>query len=148
MRAHIIPCVVVATVSFCLIARPGAAQQPTVERSAGLDARGVRHTWSTDPRKPARWQADVTKLIPPDYPYEARRAKQEGSGLFRLQLDLATGKVIKATVLKSTGVVVLDNHALWALRRWQLKPGRWQELDVPITFTVSAPLPLPPKTSR
>jgi TonB family protein len=136
---------VVLTVAFLYLARYGAAAQlPSVETSAGVDARGVHHTWTTDRTKPAPWQADVTKLIPPDYPYVARRAKQEGSGLFGLEIELATGKVTKATILKSTGVAVLDNSALWALRRWQLKPGRWRELDVPVTFTMSAPMPAAP----
>jgi TonB family protein len=90
----------------------------------------------------------VTKVVPPAYPYEARRARQEGLGVFRLQLDLATGRVTKATILKSTGIVMLDNSALWALRRWQVKPGRWREIEFPISFSLSAPQPLPPPKAR
>lgn len=136
---------VVLTLALLSLARYGDAQQLwPLEGSAGVDASGVRHTWTTKPGKPAPWQADITRLIPPDYPYVARRARQEGSGLFHLEIQLATGKVSNATVLKSTGVVILDNSALWSLRRWQLKPGRWRELDVPVTFTMSAPLPAAP----
>ena len=79
----------------------------------------------------------------PDYPYVARRSKLEGSGLFRLRIDLGTGKVTNITIAKSTGVDVLDHSALWALRRWEFKPGRWKELDTPVTFTMSAALPGP-----
>lgn len=111
--------------------------------SVGVDANGRRHTWPTGAPKNATWEADIVKMVPPAYRYEARRSHQEGSGRFRLQLDLATGKVTKVTVLKSTGVVMLDNKALWALRRWQMKPSRWRELEVPITFSMSPPLSAP-----
>jgi TonB family protein len=124
------------------------AEQPARQGSAAVDAKGVRHTWGTEWGEHPPWRADVTKIVPPAYPYEARRARQEGLGVFRLQLDLATGKVTKATVLKSTGIVTLDNSALWALRRWQVKPGRWREIEFPISFSLSAPQPLPPPKAR
>lgn len=117
----------------------GHAQQPMLVGSAAVDAKGVRHTWDASSTKRPRASADLTKMVPPEYPYEARKSRQEGVGLFRIQLDLATGKVTKVTVLKSTGVVMLDNSAQWALRRWQMKPGRWRELDVPMAFTLSPP---------
>jgi protein TonB len=121
----------------------------TYADSVAVDASGKRYTWPTGAPKSTTFQADIVKIVPPDYPYEARRAGLEGSGRFRLQLDLTTGKVTKATVLKSTGVVMLDNKALWALRRWQMKPGRWREIEVPMTFTMSPYRPLSaPKTGR
>ena len=102
---------------------------------AAVDANGVRHTWDASSTKRPPGIADLTKLVKPEYPYEARKARQKGGGLFRVQLDLTTGKVTKITVLKSTGVVILDNIVhLWALRRWQIKPARWRELDVQRTF--------------
>lgn len=137
MRAHLIFTLLSSTLLLCVSASSVCAD------SVAVDANGRRHTWSTDARKKTSWGADIVKIVPPEYPYEARRAQQEGSGRFRLQFDLATGKVTKATVLKSTGVVMLDNKALWALRRWQLKPGRWRELEVPITFSMSPPRPQP-----
>lgn len=124
------------------------AEQPMAKGSTAIDAKGVRHTWEAEWGKRPPWKADVTKMVQPEYPYQARKYRQEGSGLFRLQLDLATGRVTKATVLKSTGVVMLDNSALWALRRWRMKPGRWQEIDVPISFSLSPPRPLPPPKTR
>jgi TonB family protein len=121
-----------ASLLLCITAAPACA-------NTAIDAKGKRHTWS---------QADIVKVVPPAYPYEVRKARLEGAGLFRLQLDLVTGKVTKATILKSTGEVILDNNALWALRRWQFKPGRWREVEVPLTFTMS-PYPVSaPKTRR
>ena len=112
------------------------------EGYAAVDANGVRHKWSPGSPKREPWWADIAKRVPPEYPFEARKFGQQGSGLFRLQFDLATGRVTKVTALRSTGVVILDNSALWALRRWQMKPGRWREIDVPITFSVSPRRPL------
>jgi TonB family protein len=54
--------------------------------------------------------------------------------VFRLQIDPASGKVSGVTVVKSTGVDALDDSAVHALRMWRIKPGRWRELDIPITF--------------
>ena len=61
-------------------------------------------------------------------------------------LDLKTGLVRNAIVVQSTGYKTLDNNALVALRRWHWKPGRWKEIDIPITFLSSA-TQLPPKAS-
>jgi TonB family protein len=124
------------------------AEQPASQGSVAVDAKGVRHTWGAEWGEHPPWRADLTKMVPPAYPYEVRRARQEGSGIFRLQLDLATGRVTKATILKSTGIVMLDNSALWALRRWQWKPGRWREIEFPISFSLSAPQPLPAPKAR
>ena len=137
MRAHLISTLLSSTLLLCVSASSGYAD------SVAVDANGRRHTWTTGAPKNTTWETDIVKMVPPEYPYEARRSQLEGSGRFRLQLDLATGKVTKATVLKSTGVVMLDNKALWALRRWELKPGRWRELEVPITFSMSLPRPQP-----
>src|SRR4051794_9406165 len=101
MSAQLPSRVALAAVLLCFAAHAAAGQLPSVETSAGVDASGVHHTWTTDRGKPAPWQSDVTKLIPPDYPYVARRSKQEGSGLFRLEIELATGKVSKVVILKS-----------------------------------------------
>ena len=141
MRAHLIISIFLS-VSIASI----HAQSPTLSGSAGVDAKGVRHTWNANPTKRPPYAADITKRVPPDYPYEARKARLEGAGLFRVQIDLVTGKVIRAKVLKSTGEVILDNSALWALRRWQFKPGTWKELDTPIVFSMSPPRL--PRTSR
>jgi TonB family protein len=143
MRAHLGFSLFVSALSFCMPVSSTYAQHSMPGGSAAVDANGVRHTWSAGSPKQTPWEADIAKLVPPQYPYEARRFRKEGSGLFRLQLDVATGKVIKATVLRSTGVVMLDNSALWALRRWEMKPGRWRELDIPISFSLSPPRPLP-----
>jgi TonB family protein len=79
---------------------------------------------------------DATKTVAPEYSYVARQRHIAGSGLFRLTLNLKTGTVSKVTVLQSTGAAMLDASAIEAFRRWQWKPGKWKEIDVPITFTM------------
>jgi TonB family protein len=112
------------------------AQQRGDPLSSAVDAKGVRHRGSNYVG-PAPWIDDAIKTVAPNYPYEARSRRIQGSGLFRLSLDLNTGSVRKVTLIQSTGSSVLDNSATDAFRRWRWKPGRWQEIDMPITFTMS-----------
>jgi TonB family protein len=37
-------------------------------------------------------------------------------------------------MIQSTGAAALDENAMKALHQWQWKPGKWKEIDVPITF--------------
>ena len=80
---------------------------------------------------------DRIKIVPLKYPYEARTRHIQGSGLFRLSLEVNTGSVSKVTVIESTGSPMLDNYTSDTLHGWRWKPGRWREVDVPITFTIS-----------
>jgi TonB family protein len=112
-----------------------SAQKRSNWLSGAVDAKGVRHRGSDYP-KGGVWMDDAIKTVSPEYPYVARQRAMAGSGLFRLTLDLKTGTVSKVTVLRSTGAAMLDASAIDALHRWQWKPGKWKEVDVPITFTM------------
>ena len=112
--------------------------------SSAVDAQGVRHRWSEYGRRMVPWVDDATYAPRPQYPYEARSKHQTGSGLIRITLDLRTGSVVKITMIKSTGSPVLDNASLSAFRQWRFKPGRWKEIDLPITFTMDGRPPTPP----
>jgi len=105
--------------------------------SSAVDVQGVRHHWSDYDRKMVPWIGDAIYAPRPQYPYEARSKHQTGSGLFRITLDLSTGTVAKITMIKSTGSPVLDNAALSAFRQWRFRRGRWKEIDLPITFTMT-----------
>jgi TonB family protein len=141
MSPHLILRVLASTLCLCFALRAGQAQQPLLAGSVAVDVHGVRHKEDDRSSKPPVWMVDLIKHVPPEYSYDARRAHLEGAGLFRLELDVGTGRVSKASVLKSTGVTVLDNSALWALRRWRFTPGRWKEIDAPITFSMLPPAP-------
>jgi TonB family protein len=81
---------------------------------------------------------DTIKIVPLKYPYQAMVRRIQGSGLFRLSLDLNTGSVSKVTVIQSTGSPMLDNSTSDTLHRWRWKPGRWREVDVHTTFTIGS----------
>lgn len=55
--------------------------------SVAVDANGRRQTWPAGASKNTTWETGILKMVPPEYPYEARLRRQEGSGRFRLQLD-------------------------------------------------------------
>jgi protein TonB len=59
----------------------------------------------------------------PPYPADALRAGLEGSVLLRLKID-ATGKVVSASVEKSSNVPSLDRSALDTIRQWTFSPAR------------------------
>jgi TonB family protein len=103
--------------------------------SSAVDAQGVRH-WGSDYPGRAPWMDDATKTVAPKYPYEDRARHQAGSGLFRLTLDLKTGSVTNVTIIQSTRVPTLDNSATDSFRQWRWKPGKWKEIDIPVTFTM------------
>jgi TonB family protein len=124
--------------------QPVKAQAPSARLSSAVDGRGVRHEGRDYGDKHPPWMDDAIKTVAPEYPYEARSRHIQGSGLFRLSLDLNTGSVSKVTVIKSTGSPMLDNSATMAFRRWRWKSGRWKEIDFPITFTMAPAASRPP----
>jgi protein TonB len=105
--------------------------------SSAIDAKGVRHSSKKYPGSFAPWIQDRVKAFAPDYPYRDRAQCNEGTGVFRLVLDLKTGAVTRVTMVKSTGFVTLDRAATAAFRRWRWQPGKWKEIEMPITFTIS-----------
>ena len=72
----------------------------------------------------------------PIYPYEARRARATGSGIFRMYIE-PDGRVRAVGVMKSTGHKQLDLAAAGGLYRWKAFPGKRREVDMPITFTMT-----------
>jgi TonB family protein len=71
----------------------------------------------------------------PAYPFEARKTKQTGSGKFLLRFN-SNGDVTEVLAVQSTGSAVLDETSLSALRQWRCKPGVYDKVYVPITFTL------------
>ena len=124
--------------------RPLLSQDASNRLSSAVDAHGVRHYGSEYGTKKAPWMEDRTYAPKPQYPDEAKKQHQTGSGLFRITLDLSNGSVVKVTTIKSTGFPTLDNSAVKAFRGWRLRPGRWKEIDVPVTFALPAPRSLHP----
>ena len=98
-----------------------------------MDINGVRHRKSEyGDRSP--WNGDLIKFVKPDYPAEARARHAEGSGLFRMTVDVKTGAVTNVAVIKSTGYVALDASATRAMRFWRWRARSWKEIEIPLTF--------------
>jgi protein TonB len=73
----------------------------------------------------------------PDYPEEARRLRQEGVVLLRVQVN-ARGRVEGTEVERSSGFPSLDQAAARAVRRWEFEPAR--RGDTPVASTVTVPV--------
>ena len=106
---------------------------PNSHDTSAVDARGIRHQGSEYNGNPL-WAEDRLKGVAPDYPREDRRERHQGRAIIRLMLDLKTGFVTNLAVIKSTGFRSLDNCAVVAFRQWTWRPGKWKEIDMPVTF--------------
>lgn len=115
-----------------------SSHSPVEAKSSAVDTKGVRHQMSEYGEGRAPWDADRIKFIRPDYPSDLRAGHIEGTGLFRIALDVNTGSVANVTVLKSTGSPGLDVSAVRAIREWRWRPQRWKEIDMPVTFKMRA----------
>ena len=72
------------------------------------------------------------------YPYEARRSRKAGTGVFRLYVN-PDGRVKTVGVMRSTGHAELDLAAAAGLYHCLAKPGGRREVDIPVTFTMTRP---------
>jgi TonB family protein len=57
----------------------------------------------------------------------------QGDGLYRLNIDVNTGRVRQVTIIKSTGLARLDTASTSAFKQWVFKPGKWTEITIPTT---------------
>jgi TonB family protein len=104
---------------------------------SAIDASGLRHSAESYPGHHPPWDDDRIKTVPPEYSFWDRMRRHMGNGRFRLRLDLKTGAVTKVDTLQSTGFASLDKSAISAFRQWRWKPGKWKEIDVPVTFVLA-----------
>jgi hypothetical protein len=99
-----------------------------------IDANGVRHPNALCLR-------DALYAPRPQYPYESTgMADPEtwtrnlgGNGLYRLEINLATGRVNRITVIKWTGSAKINNAVTNTFKHWAFKPGKWKEITIATT---------------
>ena len=113
--------------------------------TAAVDANGSHHR-GTDYQGRPPWIDDIT-ASPMRYPYEARHLHQSGVVQLHVSLEVSSGRVINATLTKSSGSDVLDSTALTEIHKWQWKPGKWKEIELPIAFYMEKGRSLPPSTA-
>ncbi|MFN2622011.1 MAG: energy transducer TonB [Chthoniobacterales bacterium] len=70
------------------------------------------------------------------YPEEAQKAKTTGSGVYELRIDKA-GKISAVAIVKSSGSAVLDKAATTAFKKWRFKPGVFQSVRIPVSWSVN-----------
>jgi len=80
------------------------------------------------------WKRDLDYMEAPAYPAVAKRWHVQGAGIFRVSIDINTGRVTDVSVLRSTGYGVLDGSAIRTLKLWRWKPGKYAKVNVPISF--------------
>jgi TonB family protein len=76
----------------------------------------------------------------PQYPYQLRSnigdsaawSRYKGDGLYRLDIDLNTGRVRRVAIIKSAGSKILDAASTDTFKRWVFRPGKWKEITIPI----------------
>jgi TonB family protein len=121
---------------------------PWSHNSSAVDAKGVHHDPHSYKGNPP-WLVDRVGGPAPEYPIDERRMRHQGNAIVRLTLDLKTGHVVKASLLKSSGYPTLDKCAIAAFSRWTWRPGKWKEIDLPVTFRMgNASQPPPPGSIR
>jgi TonB family protein len=139
---------IVIVASTCLAFSALRAEQPEIPGTGAIDAKGVRHLASEYHGKTAPWMSDITNWIAPEYSPRDRISRNQGTGVFRLTLDARSGAVINVSILQSIGTTTLNQSTLAALRQWRWKPGKWKEVDIPVTFAGTGPVHLPPGAVR
>jgi TonB family protein len=107
------------------------------------DIQGKRHS-AADYGGPPPWLHDLVQGIAPEYPYYERATRHQGKGVFRMIIDPKSGSVVTVNVIRSTGFSALDRSAQEAFRRWVWNPGKWKEMDIPVTFVISGNRQIPP----
>lgn len=88
--------------------------------------------------------ASMIDAVPPKYPYESRRLKEQGTVVLDVLLTPA-GSVDRISVKNSSGFPRLDKAALDAVRRWRWSPTQRGGHAVAVRGLVEIPFTLTPR---
>jgi TonB family protein len=102
----------------------------------GITSSGQKVTVPSGANPP--WRKDVLKWVGPEYPYHDRNMFHEGTGVYRVAIDVKTGTVIQTAIVRSTGYPTLDGAASRSFLGWRFRPATWRTIEVPVTYLVSA----------
>lgn len=129
-------------IAITLIAFTARASEPVpyiampIDKGYAIDAHGKRQPNALCAR-------DVVWACAPRYPLRSRSSDPatwsrnfRGEGLYRLDIDLKTGRVSRTTTIKSAGSPLLDRASTWAFNRWVFTPGKWSAMIIPTTVRV------------
>ncbi len=134
--------ILTTTIGITLIAVTIRASDPVpyiampIDKGYAIDAHGKRQPnavcardviWACAPRYPFR-------ALSSDPASDARNHRRDG--LYRLDIDLKTGRVSRITIIKSAGLAILDRASTWAFSRWVFTPGKWSAMIIPTTVRI------------
>ena len=94
---------------------------------------GVALTRADDKPKALALSAPRVTKVP-----EASRLHLEGTGVFAVEVDKASGKVTAVKVRQSTGERLLDTSAIEGLQKWRFRPQIVTRVIIPVTFTANS----------
>jgi TonB family protein len=130
-------------VAITLIALTARASEPVpyiampIDKGYAVDAHGKRQPNALCVR-------DVIWARGPRYPFRAPSCDPAswsrnflGDVLYRLDIDLKTGRVSRITTLKSAGSAILDRASTGAFSRWVFTPGKWSAMIIPTTVRIT-----------
>lgn len=104
----------------------GCALEPTLggcESLAGTSRKIARCAGEiVTPDVEPSTQGSTASIFQPEYPAEARRRIQDGQVLVLMHVD-RSGYACRVTLVQGSGVDVIDDATLKAVRRWRLVPG-------------------------
>ena len=124
-------------IAITSIAFTGRASEPVpyiampIDKGYAIDALGKRQPNALCARV-------IIWARAPTYPLRSRSSDPttwsrnfHGDGLYRLDIDLKTGRVSRVTIVTSSGSAVLDRASTWAFSRWVFTPGKWSAMIIP-----------------
>jgi hypothetical protein len=128
-------------ITIALIAFTASASEPVpyiampIDKGYAIDAHGKRQPsalcardviWARGPRFPRG-------AVSSDPASEAQ--KRGHDGLYRLDIDLKTGRVRQIAIIKSAGSI-FDNASVAAFSRWLFTPGKWSAMIIPTAVRI------------
>lgn len=130
------------TITAAVVETPPPAPAPYAPA-----AKGDAPSAPPAPAAPAPFVADLSasmiEAVPPRYPLESRRLKEQGTVVLDLLLDV-DGRVEQISVRSSSGFSRLDQAALHAVRKWRWSPTLRNGSAVPVRGLVEIPFALAP----
>jgi TonB family protein len=130
-------------IAIILIAFTARASEPVpyiampIDNGYAIDAHGKR-------QPNALCSRDVIWACAPRYPLRTRSSDPatwsrdlRGDGLYRLDIDLKTGRVSRVTIIKSAGSATLDRVSTAAFSRWVFTPGKWSAMIIPTSVRIT-----------
>lgn len=116
---------------FVMLSEP----QSRPSNTGALDAKGRRHRSADYAGNILPWLADTVVTVMPSLTSFDWSHRHNGEGIFRVTVDVQTGRAARVITIKSTRFKGLDSSGISALQRWRWKPGKWKEVDILVTFT-------------